>query len=329
MKFIIFLLSGFQLLSALQAQQKLVEINCSFTASESDYFCLLPHIELSDSENQTIVFGGKHVTGRNNKNVSHIFFEQMSSVPFILVEMFTTFPNVVDIRMMDIGLTRIQSGAFENAKQLETLYIKNNSQLTVIEANAFNGASKLNYVELSNNSIEVIHESSFNGAENVRYLFLNENRIQILPRNVFNWMKSLEFLYLQQNSIETLDGRVLRSNQNLTIAFFDDNKINQIGRTFLDGLLNLEALAVRDNHCVDEYFPLYESSTIEIINKRLTKCYDNYDKRDNVELYTLELQGNLTISDEDGNVISQLKHSVTKVSLPTSSHLSKITGTRD
>lgn len=302
MKLFIFLLSLLAVLSA--SRQQTVEINCTFTASERDYFCLLPRIEISDKTNQTIVFGGNHVSGRRNENVSHIFFEPVSKIPFVLVEMFTTFPNVTDVWMMDIGLTRVQSGAFANAKNLQSLYIRNNSRLTVIEANAFTGASKLEYMELSNNSIEVVHGSAFSRIESVRFLYLNENQIRKLPRNVFKSMKSLELLYLQKNSIETLDGRVLANNPNLSMAFFDNNRINAIGRTFLDGLESLEVLAIRGNNCVDDFFSVYESSTVKLIHKRLRKCFENYDNLDNAEIYTLELHGTISITDEKGNVMN-------------------------
>lgn len=301
MKLILFLIGLFRLSSSLN--NNVVEISCSFTISGSNYYCLLPIIEIEDIKNQTIVFNGQHVSGRDNENVSHVLFEPVSKIPFVLTEMFTTFPNVVEVWMMDIGLTRIQSGDFTSANCLEMLNIKNNSELTVIEANAFAGAHKLNYMELSNNSIENIHGSAFIGLGDVRQLYLRNNHIRKLPTNIFKSLKSLELLYLENNLIETLDGSVLSNNRNLTTAFFDSNKINAIGRTFLDGLEKLEVLAIRSNNCVDDLFSVYESSTIEFMHERLDKCYVNYDKQDTVEIYTLELHGNLLIRDENGNVI--------------------------
>lgn len=266
------------------ANAQVVNIQCTFQNIGGLYTCSMFGITLNDNENADIVIGGLHFPDRGDADVERVQIS-FSSIPFIITQFFTTFPNLADIQISGAGLQRIQSNAFANARNLRTVSITLNNQFRTVNANAFNGASDIRSIDLSSNAIDSIHETAFTGAT------------------------TLEVLFIQNNQLETIEGRLLANNTRVTQLNINSNQVNAIGRTFLDSLTGLQLFGANDNVCVNQSWVIGGTTTIETVRQGLTTCFNNSAEPpppgpdDEVRRFILELRGPLTIRNEDGSEI--------------------------
>lgn len=312
--FIIVTLLG--LLSTAHAQS--MNINCNFVISSALYSCHLIGVSVADNENADIIIGGNHLPTRTNNDVRRVFISFPSNIPFIIRQLFTTFPNVGDFQIVNGGLTRIQSNAFADARNLRTVDITACLQFRAVHSNAFSGATGLVNLDLDVNRVETIHESAFEGLRLLQSLVLNSNQIRDLPRNIFRSLTTLRVLILSTNQLETLDGTLLSDNRQLTHLDLGWNQINAIGRNFVDNLLSLRSFDTERNICVSQHFVIAGPVTLETVRNGLATCFNNSDDLittatpptaptgvpdDNTRRFILELRGPLTLRFENGTEI--------------------------
>lgn len=293
-------------LSVLSRAQN-VNINCQFSIlSGNVYSCMIVGVTVVDDENQNFTIGGQHLQERTNNDVGRVHI-LMSTIPFIISSLFTTFPNIHNFHIMEAGLTRIQSNAFSNAHNVRVVSI-NGNPLRKLAANAFSGAANLELLDMLGNQLESIHELAFNGLTAVQQIFGDHNRLSELHHNVFRPLVSLDSLYLANNQLESLDGRLLANNGNVRRLDIARNQIDAIGSTFLDGIPRLASFNTVGNRCINSFWTIGGVTTIETVRDGLATCFDNFVEppEDDVKIFTLELHGSLIIRDKDGIELMRL-----------------------
>lgn len=282
-------------------------VNCQFTMSGGLYTCVILGITLPDNENLFIVIGGNHVPGLTNANVERVQI-QFSTIPFIISQLFLTFPNLQDFQMTASGLTRIQTNAFANAARLRTVSIINHPQFTTIHANAFSGAADVRDMQIRNNLIGEVHELAFSGATTLESLNMDQNNIAALHHNTFRTLTQLRLLSMTDNILETIDGRLLGENRLLGQIDFSRNRINAIQRNFLDNFQNLLLLNVVSNICVNNFWIIQGGAGLDQVRTGLASCFNNFVETPDAEYRTflLELIGSMIIRYENGTEIVHL-----------------------
>lgn len=290
--------------TAISAQN--ANLNCQFAVVETLYSCVLIGASVPDNENVNVIIGGTHSPGQSNANVQGILI-LVSTIPFIVTQLFTTFPNVIALNI-NAGLTRIQSNAFANAENLEFASISNNNNLRTVAANGFTGAGNLQVLDLNFNQIETVHETAFVGLSSLTHLYLDRNNINELHVNLFRPLTSLLMLILSENRLESLDGRLLENNRLIEHLEINRNQVNAIGRSFLDNFAQLEFFSFVENICANNFWFIGGTTTIDTIRQGLAVCFDNFIEGpdDEVKRFVLQLRGSLTINDENGNEIVTL-----------------------
>lgn len=290
------------LLALAQAQD--FTINCNFFTTSNGYTCQLYEFGIYDNEKSDIKIGGIHLDGLTNDDVQMVLITN-SSVPFVITEVFTTFPNLYFFSIMkDSRLARIQTGAFRNASNLEFVFISGLSELTSIEANAFTGGSKIMSLDLILNKIETIHKTAFDGLVALRYLYLDGNQITQLPAQVFRTCKRLQILNAPVNFIDSLDGRLLRNNLEVRVLDFSKNEINAIGVEFLNELSNLTTFRLEGNRCANDSWTISDTVTIDTIRGNLHYCFRNADRK--LKRFKLEVRGSIVLRNEDGSELIRI-----------------------
>lgn len=273
MKFpiITFVLFG---LSAIRAEN--VNVHCVFRVIANLYTCNLDEITLSTGGNFNIVIGGQHLEGRTNNDVEVVNVLN-SNVPFIIKELFTTFPNIDDLRILNGSLTEIKAGDFAYANKLRILNTRNNPKLTFVGVNAFTGASNLQSLILQVNQIANLDEGVFNGLSNLVYLSVEDTLIYDIPANIFSSLTKLQYVSMSNNQLSSLDGKLFANNPEMFMMMFANNHIKSIGRQFLDNLNGLKGLNLQGNSCVNQFFSIDIIRTIKYIKEGLSQCFDNFD----------------------------------------------------
>lgn len=252
-------------------------LDCHFLVSGGFYTCQIDGQSVPENENLQFLIGGRHLQGNNNNDVLWVqIFD--SSIPFIIREIFTTFPNLMHLHISATGLKNLRSGDFTNARNLLSITITGANPLNTIPPNAFIGASNLSHLEVWRGQITTINEGAFNGLGNLSTLRLENNTIAELHPNVFSPLISLERLTLNENLLEFLDGKLLENNRRLIQFWARLNRIDAIGRTLFDNTQvgNLDMLA---NVCVGYWIisgegPLSRWS----LNDTLGRCFENAER---------------------------------------------------
>jgi len=286
-----------------------VNLNCGFHLLFNDvYMCAINNVAVPDNENLEIVFGGQHLGDRSNADVTRVEILN-SSIPFIMVQLFTSFPRLEGLTYFT-NLTRFQPNAFANAANLQEFIMANSPDLQTIPANAFAGASALNWIMIRDSGIQTIDENAFNGLPLIRGLLLNRLQIRELPINVFQHSPLLWEVQLNGNFLEVLPGRLFEANPLVEWMFISYNRINAIERNFLDFLPALERFDLRNNICADDYWhTIRPGVTLDTIRDGLSVCFDNFDgatPEPELKTFVIELRGHLTVRDENGTEIITL-----------------------
>lgn len=267
------------LLSLTKVQSETVNVECQFSVpfGSTNYLCDVEGIEFSgDDESQSFVFTGMHLPGRSNEHVTLVVI-QNSRVPFVISQIFSTFPNLLQLNYNGGGLRRIQSNAVVDATRLQIFTARNNPELSAIHSNAFSGGSNLLQVILSNNFIQNIHENAFVGLQRTRVINLTNNQIRKLPENVFRPARRLQTLFFRNNQIDTLYASMFAYNNIMHQIELQDNRINAIDRKFFDPIRELTWLMLLRNVCADRTF-VFGTTDEQVIAEGLAPCFENFDR---------------------------------------------------
>lgn len=285
---------------------QVISVNCTFIVI-STYTCSIVGITILDQPDAIFLVGGEHLEGFSNDDVERISISQ-SNIPFVITQLFTTFPNASSFVTTNSGLIRIQSKAFTNATKLTSADFIDNQQFTTIHEDAFEGAENLELLILQQNHLATIHENAFNGLVQLRQLYLDSNRLRELPAGVFQSLTSLEVLFFSNNLFESLHGSLLAHNQNLLHLEFPQNHINAVGRGFFNSLKRLQFLNTAGNDCTNGFWMIDGTTTLETVRQEFETCFDNFidDPANVLRRFVLEFRGPLSIYFENGTEIIQI-----------------------
>lgn len=299
-------------------------LNCVFVNQVTIYTCNIAGASIIDNPNAVITIGGFHTGGRNNEMVNRVQITA-SNIPFIVTQLFDTFPNLRDLSIINGGLLRIQSRAFLPATSLRTVTITGNLNLRTIESDAFFGHASLEQIEITVSQIDNIHSTAFVSLPNLRQLTLDNNRITEVHSDAFATLPSLQTVSFSNNQLSTLPGRLFAHNPSITRIDFPNNQINAIGRSFLDNLNSLHVFGFMGNRCASNFWVIGSTTNIETIRSGLAVCFNNSVEIPDesttmipqtstivppaeieVRRFVLELRGSLVIRDENGVIVGQL-----------------------
>ena len=110
-----------------------------------------------------------------------------------------TFLELVDPA---VRLTSLRRGDFAGLANVRTLYITEQSQLTVLPPGAFDGLTGLEELRAFENGITTVSTGAFRGLPSLRKLLLHDNRISRIEAGAFTGLVALETLVLHRNRIE-------------------------------------------------------------------------------------------------------------------------------
>ena len=132
------------------------------------------------------------------------------------------------------GLSSVPSGitSLTNLKGLEF----QNTGITSLNANAFNGLSDLYFLSFEGNEIATVDEDAFDGLSAVQILFLNDNEIESLDSGVLSDMTALRQVLLNDNEMLSLPSGLFAGLTNLDTIQLDSNPGSpfQIGVSVVD-----------------------------------------------------------------------------------------------
>jgi Leucine-rich repeat (LRR) protein len=278
-----------------------LEVKCQWenlADKECTIFLLTDTIKINDNVN--IQLGRANHMPKITESVAPEAIETVKfytdEAPTIPASVFTTFPNVKELRMVKEKLRVIKPKTFINAHNLKVLNLHYH-QIKRLEAKTFEGLAKVETLILSHGSLSQIDVGAFNGLDNLEnlYLFsnklksfsseifqnllklkliyLNHNLIDQLDEDSFSHLEKLESLTLCDNDLEALPGALFGNNKLLKHVDFSRNKLVNIPAK-LFAHLYVETLDLASNVCIDKKYKRKESGSgiDEVIENDLSVC---------------------------------------------------------
>uniref|UniRef100_A0A336LRK8 CSON002118 protein n=1 Tax=Culicoides sonorensis TaxID=179676 RepID=A0A336LRK8_CULSO len=123
-------------------------------------------------------------------------------------ELCQTFPNLSDIRIINVSLEVVAPNALHQCKNLRSLHISYNN-LTKLTAKIFSENKELNSVILQHNQLKSIDGGIFDNLNSLRVLGLPENDLSEFPLYQFPVLENLEDLFIFENDLTDLDEQEL------------------------------------------------------------------------------------------------------------------------
>lgn len=293
----------FVFLAVKAANTQVIVLECEYELFGDIYLCQLENITVLDPL-LPVTFTGTHLDNRTNADVNLISISN-SNTPFIINQLFTTFPNVFEL---DIADSNLQTLIIPPEAQLEIMAIFGNN-ISRIESDSLRNQTELQLFYAPNNQIVTIDEDAFSDLHSLEFLLLAENNIQELsPRTLSNLTRIYE-IHLENNLLTTIHDDTFSQNVNLGYLFLVNNQIDRIHpRIFSNIRNNLVYVDFYDNQCITSSYGVYPEGDEAwmTLNNALRPCFNNYLGNDNdVKNITLQFTGSLTIFDGFGNIMAR------------------------
>lgn len=302
MAFIVFAVA---LLSSVISQDQDLELECAFSVDWiGDYTCILQNIEVLDPE-QNVIIVGEHVEGRTNDDVT-IVDVLNSNTPFMIPQIFTTFPSITHL---EISNSNLESINIPDSVRLRMLVVDRNN-ISRIENGTFANQDELWYLNARDSNIQEIDEDGFVGLGAIVSLVLIGNQIESIAPRTFHPLVNVSYLDLEVNRLTSIGDGVFSQNTRLSSLYLGFNQIEKISPTFSAGFGdNLGFIDLEQNECVSRRFEIDSDDdfTRIILHNSLRTCFNNFQGTpSNLRRVVLEFQGPLRLYDEFNNLIASL-----------------------
>lgn len=181
--------------------------------------------------------------------------------------------NATEVKSLELDFkpsTHTFHGIGETFPNVINLWILN-QPIKYIEREIFFNMSQLTALTLNFNQIEFLPVDVFVDLPNVEYLSISGNRIKKLPEKLFNSMRKTKRIQFFSNRIEYLPKDLFISNVELQEVDFTYNPLKKVYVDFTN-LANLWSLRLENSNCVNSY-SRYNSQVADVqhyINENCT-----------------------------------------------------------
>ena len=143
------------------------------------------------------------------------------------------------------ALTSLEAEDFDGLTKVRGLVL-NDNQLTTLPEGLFDGLSSLRTLELRHNQLTTLPEDLFDGLSSLAELFLGNNQLTTLPEGLFDGLGNLLLLVLNNNQLTTLPEGLFDDLVNLRNLYLENNQLTTLPN-FVHGLNHLQALLLHNN----------------------------------------------------------------------------------
>lgn len=253
---------------------------------------------------QNVVFGGEHIEGYTNENVTIVEI-LYSDTPFIIPQLFTTFTA---LEMLMVSFSNLLTVNLPDSTQLRQLYLDRNN-IERIENTSFGNQSHLWYLNLRESNIREIEEDAFVGLGALESLVLIENPIESFHPRTFHPLVNVMYLDLEFLLLTSIGDELFSQNTQVQSLYLGYNDIREISPRFSANFERVRYIDLESNECVNRRFELSPDDEFSqiILHNSLRTCYTNFNgTTSDLRRVTLQFEGPLRLFDEFGNMIASV-----------------------
>ncbi|XP_050094109.1 chondroadherin-like [Anopheles aquasalis] len=173
---------------------------CYYSKENAGYECVFNNVQIGEYEIVTVEFFAAEVRA---ENVTSVVFQNSSifKLPKVLLQ---AFPKATVLKLENLQLSTIERGAFEQAQQVEQLYLSFNN-IGQLEPGVFDGLHSVFLLDLDANGLSQFPAGLIPNDSNLYSISLMNNRLTRMEDNTFTNAPSLEYVYASSNNIEYFD----------------------------------------------------------------------------------------------------------------------------
>lgn len=123
-------------------------------------------------------------------------------------EIFSKYPNMKTLQMLNAGIEFLPEHHFNNSKHLKKL-ILNSNIITTIRTNAFEHLQNIISIEIMYNNVNEIEPNAFYNLVTLEKLYLTGNKIKYLTATAITGTPNLKFLDFNDNALELIEDGAL------------------------------------------------------------------------------------------------------------------------
>jgi Leucine-rich repeat (LRR) protein len=196
-----------------------------------------------EASNFTILQNEFLITSRQYKFTKRLLLHRCD-MKKIHENLFSTFPNLNEIRIWDCNLESLDVDSLKSAK-LKKFYIGNNN-FRILKKETFRMCKSLQVLQISNNNLEEIEPTTFRNLDTLKSIDLSLNKLKSLE-GMFQNMSSLISIDVDGNKISVIRKGDFKDCINVEHIHLYNNQIVEIERGSFDYFLNLTSLDLSKN----------------------------------------------------------------------------------
>ncbi|KAL3276234.1 hypothetical protein HHI36_020950 [Cryptolaemus montrouzieri] len=180
--------------------------------------------------------------------------------------------SLTKLRFENSKISNVRPGAFSHLFHLQNLDTQALENVTILEANIFDGLARLKFLNMSNKGIVMVGDFAFSGLNSLETLHLNSNAIRNITKDALSKLGNLRILDLSHNRLtgkkSTFPIGVFRDLKNLEELRLQHNQIITFQLGEFSNLGNLKILNVSHNQLTDLdshlLFPLKQLRVLDV-----------------------------------------------------------------
>ena len=164
---------------------------------------------------------------------------------------FGTYVRTAGLQILELdntGLTGDGSRILSSlpAGTMRSLRVSNNLELTSVPA-GITSLNNLYGLEFQNTGITSLNANAFNGLSDLYFLSFEGNEIATVDEDAFDGLSALQILFLNDNEIDSLDSGVFSDATALRQVLLNDNEMLSLPSGLFAGLTNLDTIQLDSN----------------------------------------------------------------------------------
>lgn len=168
-------------------------------------------------------------------------------LPVLPDAVLTDLPATQSINFTHSNLSTISPYAFSGLRQLETLTIVGNPNLTLFQSWTPHNLDQLVKLDVHTNGIFELDTRALHRLPKLMHLNLNNNLIQEIPIGFFNFSLNIETLDLSSNLLSRIESHTFRALLRLIDLNLGHNKINYMDPYSFTTITRLQRLNLEGN----------------------------------------------------------------------------------
>lgn len=164
-----------------------------FACKMQGTYCAFEKVVLDDTQPEW------QPLAKNPEQVINVKFHADSWISVLTNDLCRTFPNLEHLHLFGLGIKQI-------------------------DANAFDGCTKLQYLMLANNTITNLNNKTFKNLTELEYLLLQYNQLDTLPAGIFDDLDQLKQIDISYNKLVEFTPELVQRNKNLNLIFLHGNE---------------------------------------------------------------------------------------------------------